>query len=148
MDSKVWQRAVADLNPPGVPNSFRHAKNQQNIASVLLRREFGGSRRQKTVRAIGDDRIESFWAESESASKHQSRYFELPQTTKSTISIAISPDGFWDIETGRCLYVSTLRHAIISISFHPSGDILAIASGTCVYTDRKAKHRLPISPSR
>ncbi|GLD93137.1 hypothetical protein PINS_up001729 [Pythium insidiosum] len=41
---------------------------------------------------------------------------------------------FWDIETGRCLYVSTLRHAIISISFHPSGDILAIASGTCVYT--------------
>ncbi|KAG7398512.1 hypothetical protein PHYBOEH_010969 [Phytophthora boehmeriae] len=175
MDSKVWQRAVADLNPPGVPNSFRHAKNQQNIASVLLRREFGGSRRQQTVRAIGDDRAESFWAESQSASKHQSRYFELPQTTKSTISIAISPDGktfasthgdhtvkiicfetgkviqvgnycvvvdilrgfqvrFWDIETGRCLYVSTLRHAIISISFHPSGDILAIASGTCVYT--------------
>lgn len=42
--------------------------------------------------------------------------------------------SFWDIETGRCLYVSTLRHAIISISFHPSGDILAIASGTCVYT--------------
>lgn len=41
---------------------------------------------------------------------------------------------FWDIETGRCLYVSTLRHAIISISFHPTGDILAIASGTCVYT--------------
>jgi activator-of-BECN1-regulated-autophagy protein 1 len=41
---------------------------------------------------------------------------------------------FWDIETGRCLYVSTLRHAIISISFHASGDILAIASGTCVYT--------------
>jgi activating molecule in BECN1-regulated autophagy protein 1 len=42
--------------------------------------------------------------------------------------------SFWDIETGRCLYVYTLRHAIISISFHPSGDILAIASGTCVYT--------------
>ncbi|KAF1790863.1 WD40-repeat-containing domain [Phytophthora cactorum] len=180
MDSKVWQRAAADLNPPGVPNSFRHAKNQQNIASVLLRREFGGSRRQKTVRAIGEDKEENFWAESESAAK----------TTKSTISIAISPDGktfasthgdhtvkiicietgkviqtlvghprtpwsvkfhptdpryvasgclgfqvrFWDIETGRCLYVSTLRHAIISISFHPSGDILAIASGTCVYT--------------
>ncbi|KAG2765149.1 hypothetical protein PC129_g6005 [Phytophthora cactorum] len=190
MDSKVWQRAAADLNPPGVPNSFRHAKTQQNIASVLLRREFGGSRRQKTVRAIGEDKEENFWAESESAAKHQSRYFELPQTTKSTISIAISPDGktfasthgdhtvkiicietgkviqtlvghprtpwsvkfhptdpryvasgclgfqvrFWDIETGRCLYVSTLRHAIISISFHPSGDILAIASGTCVYT--------------
>uniref|UniRef100_H3HAW5 Uncharacterized protein n=1 Tax=Phytophthora ramorum TaxID=164328 RepID=H3HAW5_PHYRM len=190
MDSKVWQRAAADLNPPGVPNSFRHAKNQQNIANVLLRREFGGSRRQQTVRAVGEDREENFWAESESAAKHQSRYFELPQTTKSTISIAISPDGktfasthgdhtvkiicietgkvlqtlvghprtpwsvkfhptdpryvasgclgfqvrFWDIETGRCLYVSTLRHAIISISFHPSGDILAIASGTCVYT--------------
>ncbi|KAI9922685.1 hypothetical protein PsorP6_002563 [Peronosclerospora sorghi] len=132
--SKVWQRAAADLNPPGVPNSFRHAKNQQNIATVLLRREFGGSRRQKTVRAVGEDREENFWAESESAFKHQSRYFELPQTTKSTISIAISPDGFWDIETGRCLYVSTLRHAIISISFHPSGDILAVASGTCVYT--------------
>ncbi|KUF99222.1 hypothetical protein AM588_10011285 [Phytophthora nicotianae] len=167
MDSKVWQRAAADLNPP-------------NIASLLLRREFGGSRRQKTVRAIGEDKEENFWAESESAAK----------TTKSTISIAISPDGktfasthgdhtvkiicietgkviqtlvghprtpwsvkfhptdpryvasgclgfqvrFWDIETGRCLYVSTLRHAIISISFHPSGDILAIASGTCVYT--------------
>jgi hypothetical protein len=69
MDSKVWQRAAADLNPPGVPNSFRHAKSQQNIASVLLRREFGGSRRQKTVRALGDDRAENFWAESESASK-------------------------------------------------------------------------------
>ncbi|CAH0491312.1 unnamed protein product [Peronospora farinosa] len=190
MDLKVWQRAAADMNPPGVPNSFRHAKNQQNIASILLRREFGGARRQKPVRSVGEDREEHFWAESESAFKHQSRYFELPQTTKSTISIAISPDGktfasthgdhtvkivcietgkviqilvghprtpwsvkfhptdpryvasgclgfqvrFWDIETGRCLYVSTLRHAIISISFHPSGDILAIASGTCVYT--------------
>ncbi|TDH70828.1 hypothetical protein CCR75_001213 [Bremia lactucae] len=95
MDSKVWQRAAADLNPPGVPNSFRHAKIQHNVASMLLRREFGGSRRHQTVRAIGDDREENFWAESESASKHQSRYFELPQTTKSTISIAISPDGHY-----------------------------------------------------
>lgn len=131
MDSKVSQRAAADLNPPGVPNSFRRAKNQQNIACVLLRREFGGARRQKTVRAVGEDREENFWAEGESAFKvppvcrcsaietarstiwrreatdesnglflalscplqHQSRYFELPQTTKSTISIAISPDG-------------------------------------------------------
>ncbi|RLN66789.1 hypothetical protein BBJ29_000031 [Phytophthora kernoviae] len=122
MDSKVWQRAVADLNPPGVPNSFRHAKNQQNIASVLLRREFGGSRRQKTVRAIGDDRIESFWAESESASKA----FKFGM-------FAFICRMFWDIETGRCLYVSTLRHAIISISFHPSGDILAIATHLSTY---------------
>ncbi|TYZ59124.1 hypothetical protein PybrP1_000049 [[Pythium] brassicae (nom. inval.)] len=189
MDKKVWQRAVADLNPPGVPNSFRRAHRQQNVAATLLRRETGGGAR-RAAQLLGEDRAENFWAERESAAKHQSRYFELPPTTKSTISIAISPDGktfasthgdhtvkiicfetgrilqtlvghprtpwsvkfhptdpryvasgclgfqvrFWDIETGRCLYVSTLRHAIISISFHPSGDILAIASGTCVYT--------------
>lgn len=65
----MWQRAAADLDPPGVPNSFRHAKNQQNIAGVLLRREFGGARRQKPARALGEDKEENFWAESESASK-------------------------------------------------------------------------------
>jgi hypothetical protein len=69
MDSKVWQRAVADLNPPGVPSSFRHAKSQQNIASVLLRRERGGGRQHKAARALGNDKEENFWAESESASK-------------------------------------------------------------------------------
>ncbi|KAF0715334.1 Aste57867_3431 [Aphanomyces stellatus] len=41
---------------------------------------------------------------------------------------------FWDVYTGKCLYEATLRHAIISVSFHPSGDIIGIASGTCVYT--------------
>lgn len=65
----MWQRAVADLNPAGVPNSFRHAKSQQNIASVLLRREFGGGRQQKSARVLGNDKEENFWAESESASK-------------------------------------------------------------------------------
>lgn len=72
MDSKVWQRAAADLNPPGVPTSFQHVKSPQNIASVLLRREFGGGRRLKTARALGNDREENFWAESESASKVRS----------------------------------------------------------------------------
>ncbi|CAK4110251.1 unnamed protein product [Aphanomyces euteiches] len=41
---------------------------------------------------------------------------------------------FWDVYTGKCLYEATLRHAIISVSFHPSGNVIGIASGTCVYT--------------
>ncbi|DBA02410.1 TPA: hypothetical protein N0F65_007229 [Lagenidium giganteum] len=187
-EKKVWQRAVAEINAPGVPSSFRRLKQRQNIARILRNREIHGGR--PRMMSPGDTSEEQHWAEHESVTKHESRYFELPPTTKSTISIAISPDGrtfasthgdhtvkiicyqtgrilqtlvghprtpwsvkfhptnpryvasgclgfqvrFWDIETGRCLYVSTLRHAIISISFHPSGDILAIASGTCVYT--------------
>lgn len=113
----MWQRAVADLDPPGVPNSFRRAHDQQNIARVLMQREAGGARR--PTRLYGETQRENFWAEGESAAKvrccavdsdavkheglislcmrllqHQSRYFDLPPTTKSTISIAISPDGY------------------------------------------------------
>ena len=39
----------------------------------------------------------------------------------------------WDITTGQCLHQATLRHAIISLSFHPFGDLIAIASGNSVY---------------
>ncbi|KAJ0400237.1 hypothetical protein P43SY_006201 [Pythium insidiosum] len=149
MEEQICKRALVELAPPGVPDSFRRRSpsRPRNILSILRKRERGDHTR---LQAASNDRPEQIWAESESAGKHQSQYFDLPPTTKSTISIAISPDGydpryvasgclgfqvrFWDIETGRCLYVSTLRHAIISISFHPSGDILAIASGTCVYT--------------
>lgn len=66
-----------------------------------------------------------------------------------TVFLCSTCNRFWDIETGRCLYMSTLRHAIISISFHPSGDILAIASGTCVYTwDYQVRSLVPIVISR
>lgn len=68
MDKKVWQRAVADLNPPGVPNSFRRAHRQQNIASILLKRELGAGAR-RSVHMLGEDRSENFWAERESAAK-------------------------------------------------------------------------------
>ncbi|RLN73595.1 hypothetical protein BBJ28_00023084 [Nothophytophthora sp. Chile5] len=94
---KVWQRAVADLNPPGVPNSFRHARDQQNIASMLLKREFGGSRRQKTVRPIGEDKEENFWAESESAAKTLRSVTFLPDPTKIMVGEAneryVRPQG-------------------------------------------------------
>ncbi|KDO25701.1 hypothetical protein SPRG_09000 [Saprolegnia parasitica CBS 223.65] len=49
---------------------------------------------------------------------------------------------FWDVYSGQCLYEATLRHAIISVSFHPSGNIIGIASGTCVYT-WDYQHSLP-----
>ncbi|CAN0439248.1 unnamed protein product, partial [Laminaria digitata] len=39
----------------------------------------------------------------------------------------------WNIATGRCLYSSTLSVAIISLSFHPTGRVLAVASGQSVY---------------
>lgn len=68
MDKKVWQRAVAELNPPGVPNSFRRAHRQQNVAATLLRRETGGGAR-RAAQLLGDDRPENFWAERESAAK-------------------------------------------------------------------------------
>lgn len=68
MDKKVWQRAVADLNPPGVPNSFRRAHRQQNIATTLFRRELGGAAR-RTAQMLGEDRGENFWAERESSAK-------------------------------------------------------------------------------
>ncbi|CAI5723987.1 unnamed protein product [Hyaloperonospora brassicae] len=171
MDSKVSQRAAADLNPPGVPNSFRRAKNQQNIACVLLRREFGGARRQKTVRAVGEDREENFWAEGESAFKHQSRYFELPQTTKSTISIAISPDGktfasthgdhtvkIICIETGKVIQ-TLVGHPRTpwSVKFHPTDPRYVasgclgfqvrfwdIETGRCLYVNRKWNVRVHV----
>lgn len=39
----------------------------------------------------------------------------------------------WNTTTGRCLHSATLGAAIISLSFHPLGDFLAIASGQFVY---------------
>ncbi|ETV95401.1 hypothetical protein H310_11278 [Aphanomyces invadans] len=50
---------------------------------------------------------------------------------------------FWDVVTGKCLYEATLRHAIISVSFHPCGNVLGIASGTCVYTWDYQHHPSP-----
>ncbi|KAF0755920.1 hypothetical protein AaE_004816 [Aphanomyces astaci] len=50
---------------------------------------------------------------------------------------------FWDVVTGKCLYEATLRHAIISVSFHPCGTVLGIASGTCVYTWDYQQHSIP-----
>lgn len=35
--------------------------------------------------------------------------------------------------TGQCLHSATLEAAIISLSFHPSGNMIAIASGQHVY---------------
>lgn len=39
----------------------------------------------------------------------------------------------WNAATGQCLHTATLEAAIISLSFHPSGNVLAIASGQFVY---------------
>ncbi|CAN0503997.1 unnamed protein product, partial [Ectocarpus sp. 12 AP-2014] len=39
----------------------------------------------------------------------------------------------WNASTGRCLHSVTLEAAIISLSFHPSGKMLAIASSLYVY---------------
>ncbi|CAM9335180.1 unnamed protein product [Ectocarpus fasciculatus] len=39
----------------------------------------------------------------------------------------------WNASTGRCLHSVTLEAAIISLSFHPSGRMLAIASSLYVY---------------
>jgi activator-of-BECN1-regulated-autophagy protein 1 len=117
------------------------------------------------------------------------RYFELPATTKSAISICFSPDGqtfasthgdhtvkivafdsgiilqtleghprtpwtvkynlanprivasgclgyqvrVWDCVQAKCLYITRLNHAIISLAFHPTANVLAIASGSVVH---------------
>lgn len=74
MTRKMWQRAVADLDPPGVPNSFRRAHEQQNIARVLMQREAGGARR--PTRLYGETQRENFWAEGESAAKVRTRAVE------------------------------------------------------------------------
>lgn len=46
---------------------------------------------------------------------------------------------------GVCLHMIRLKHAIISLSFHPSGEILAIASGSTLhlwdYDEEKRKNR-------
>ncbi|CAM9203133.1 unnamed protein product, partial [Choristocarpus tenellus] len=39
----------------------------------------------------------------------------------------------WNTVTGQCLYSTVLDNAIISLSFHPSGKVIAIASGQSVY---------------
>lgn len=39
----------------------------------------------------------------------------------------------WNTATGQCLRTAALEAAIISLSFHPSGNMLAIASGQFVY---------------
>lgn len=39
----------------------------------------------------------------------------------------------WDLDTGQCLHVATLRHAIISLDFHSQGDVIAVASGNALY---------------
>ncbi|CAM9558253.1 unnamed protein product, partial [Hapterophycus canaliculatus] len=39
----------------------------------------------------------------------------------------------WNASTGQCLHVATLEAAIISLSFHPSGRMLAMASSLYVY---------------
>lgn len=132
MESKVWQRAAADLNPPGVPNSFRHAKKQQNIASVLLRREFGGARRQKTVRAVGEVREENFWAESESASKV--RTFAVEGETNGTCS----QDEDLRLKFYFILCVGDDGHSmrVGTLSCHrrpsPRSPLLSVRTGVCV----------------
>jgi len=51
----------------------------------------------------------------------------------------------YDEGKGVCLYMIRLNHAIISLSFHPSGDILAIASGNNLhlwdYDEERRKKR-------
>ena len=123
------------------------------------------------------------------ASRCAAEYLDLPATTKSTISVAFSPDtkrfasthgdhtvkvidfesgrvaatlvghprtpwtvkfhpflpdvvasgclGFearvWDARTSRCVRRAQFDRAIISLSFHPAGDILAVAAGVSIY---------------
>jgi hypothetical protein len=94
MEKEIWHRALADINPPGVPFSFLNPEGNKNIANILRNREVGGGRRRKKcIQRYADESSEQFWAEAQNALKHASQYFELPPTTKSTISIAVSPDG-------------------------------------------------------
>lgn len=128
-------------------------------------------------------------AELRSVRSCQAEYLGLPASTKSTISIAFSPDrerfasthgdhtvkvvdfssgrvvatlaghprtpwtvkfhpidgdvvasgclGFearvWRVETETCVCRTQFERAIISLSFHPSGDCLAVAAGTSIY---------------
>ena len=39
----------------------------------------------------------------------------------------------WNVSTGQCLHTATLEAAIISLSFHPSGRMIAMASSLYVY---------------
>lgn len=39
----------------------------------------------------------------------------------------------WNTSTGQCLHAATLTGPIISLSFHPSGRMLAVASSLYVY---------------
>lgn len=39
----------------------------------------------------------------------------------------------WNASTGQCLHTATLEAAIISLSFHPSGRMIAMASSLYVY---------------
>lgn len=39
----------------------------------------------------------------------------------------------WSLNTGQCLNMIRLKCAIISLAFHPLGNLLAVASGKCLY---------------
>ncbi|KAJ8603708.1 hypothetical protein CTAYLR_000191 [Chrysophaeum taylorii] len=140
-------------------------------------------------RSHGERIFRSELRELRSACECKAEYLGLPATTKSTISIAFSPDqrrfasthgdhtvkvvdfatsrvvatlrghprtpwtvkfhpfepdivasgclGFeariWRVSTERCASRTEFDRAIISLSFHPSGEFLAIAAGTYIY---------------
>ncbi|RQM21410.1 hypothetical protein B5M09_005291 [Aphanomyces astaci] len=125
----IAERAQRSINPPGVPPSFRRAGRSTNIARTIMSRELGHGRRY----AFHD---EAMWIENESATK-------VAFTCRLTSILMVLCSTFWDVVTGKCLYEATLRHAIISVSFHPCGTVLGIASGTCVYTWDYQQHSIP-----
>ncbi|KAL7433239.1 hypothetical protein ACHAXM_003478 [Skeletonema potamos] len=74
--------------------------------------------------------------------------------TLAALGIPIDDPAWYDTESevynyekgmGVCLHMIRLNHAIISLSFHPSGEILAIASGSTLhlwdYDEEKRKNR-------
>lgn len=50
----------------------------------------------------------------------------------------------WNVSTERCVYRTEFDRAIISLSFHPAGDILAVAAGASVYLWRYASGSAPM----
>ena len=68
VDREVSLRALEDLNPPGVPDSFRRMDEpDRNIASIIRDRETGG--RSVRLRFHGHDAREGRWAELQSTQK-------------------------------------------------------------------------------
>ena len=74
--------------------------------------------------------------------------------TLAAMGVPVDDPAWYDTESevyncenglGVCLYMIRLNHAIISLSFHPSGEILAIASGSTLhlwdYDEEKRKKR-------